>query len=217
VVTEVSPTIKFMEIITENLGKKFRNEWIFRNFNTNFQTGQSYAIIGPNGSGKSTLLQVLSSYIPSNEGLVKYLNDQNIEIAADIIFRNIAICSPFLELIEEFTLIEAIDFHRKLKGFANAISASNLVQLIGFESQEHKQIKYFSSGMKQKVKLAFCLFSNAEILLLDEPTTNLDQNTKNWFHENIKKSSAEKLIIVASNDPSEYIFANNIIDIQAFK
>ncbi len=205
-----------MEIVTKNLGKKFRNEWVFRHFDYQLSIGNAYAITGPNGSGKSTLMQAISSYIPSNEGVVKYFNNSN-EIEIEHIFKNISITSPFLELIEEFTLTELIDFHCKLKPFSAEITKHKFLELIGLQSHSEKQIKYFSSGMKQKLKLGFCLFSNSPILLLDEPTTNLDGKAKNWFLENITKIIQNKLIILASNDPAEYSFTNNIIDIQQFK
>lgn len=206
-----------MKINAENLGKKFRNEWIFRNFNQIFNIGKIYAIIGSNGSGKSTLLQVLSSYIPSNEGIIKYFDQNDKVIEIDNIFKYLSITSPLLELIEDFTLLESIEFHIKLKPFSEGLNIENFISIIDFEKHKHKQIKFFSSGMKQKLKLALCLFSNAPILFLDEPTTNLDEKTKKWFIENINKIKQNKLIILASNDPQEYVFANEIIDIQTFK
>lgn len=206
-----------MKINAENLGKKFRNEWIFRNFNQIFNIGKIYAIIGSNGSGKSTLLQVLSSYIPSNEGIIKYFDQNDKVIEIDKIFKYLSITSPLLELIEDFTLRESVDFHVKLKPFTDSLNTQNFIELIGLEKQEHKQIKFFSSGMKQKLKLGLCLFSDSPILFLDEPTTNLDEKTKKWFIENITKIKQNKLIILASNEPQEYVFADEIIDIQTFK
>lgn len=206
-----------MKITVEKLGKKFRNEWIFRNFSKDFFLGKSYAIIGPNGSGKSTLLQAISSYIPANEGLINYFSEDNSKIEIEDIFKYLSITSPFLELIEDFTLLEFCQFHHKLKPFSNDINAKKFIEILGFTSQADKQIKFFSSGMKQKVKLGLCLFAPSPIILLDEPTTNLDQNTKKWFLEKINLIKENKLIILASNDTQEYIFANEIIDIQSFK
>lgn len=205
-----------MQIIIENLGKKFRNEWIFRRLNYTFETGNTYAVIGANGSGKSTLLQVISQFIPANEGEIKFINN-NSAISIDTIYKYIAYSSPLLELIEDFTLFELVQFHQKLKPFDGALSTHQFIEKIDLQNQTNKQIKFFSSGMRQKVKLGLCLFSNAEVLFLDEPTTNLDQNTKNWFLENIKLINTKKLVILASNDPFEYSFTTNIIDIQQFK
>lgn len=206
-----------MKIEIENLGKKFRNEWIFRGFSANFEKGNTYAVVGANGSGKSTLLQALSSYIPCNEGIIKYFDGNNNPIEIENIFKYLTFTSPFLELIEDFTLVELINFHTKLKPLAHSLSTIDFLDKIELTAQAHKQVKFFSSGMKQKVKLALCLFSEASIMFLDEPTTNLDQKTKTWFLENIVSIKQNKLIILASNDSQEYSFTNNIIDIQQFK
>lgn len=205
-----------MQIIIENLGKKFRNEWIFRRLNHTFESGNAYAITGANGSGKSTLLQVISQFIPANEGEIRFLNNKSI-IGIDNIYKHIAFSSPLLELIEDFTLLELVQFHQKLKPFDNELTCQQFIEKIDLQNQKNKQIKFFSSGMRQKVKLGLCLFSNAEVLFLDEPGTNLDQNTKNWFLENIKLIINKKLVILASNDPFEYSFTTSIIDIQQFK
>jgi ABC-type multidrug transport system ATPase subunit len=205
-----------MKIEVENLGKKFRNEWIFRDFNQSFTLGNTYAIIGPNGSGKSTLLQVISNYIPANEGITKYF-DGEITVEIDNIYKYISYSSPLLELIEEFSLTELLAFHLNLKPFFENKTAEEFIRIIGFQNQENKQIKYFSSGMKQKLKLGLCLFSNTPILFLDEPTTNLDLKTKEWFIENINLIKEKKIIFLASNDSFEYSFTQNIIDIQQYK
>ncbi len=205
-----------MKIIIENLGKKFRNEWIFRRLNYTFETGNSYAVTGANGSGKSTFLQVLSQFIPANEGEIKYF-DGNATIKIDHIHKYIAYSSPFLELIDDFTLLELVQFHQKLKPFTGNLSPIQFIEKIAFLNQKDKQIKFFSSGMRQKLKLGLCLFSTAEILFLDEPTTNLDAETKLWFIQNIKSIIKNKLIILASNDPFEYSFTDHLIDIQQFK
>ncbi len=205
-----------MRIEVENLGKKFRNEWIFRGFNKSFVTGNTYAIIGPNGSGKSTLLQVISYYIPANEGFTKFFYE-NIQVEIDNIYKYISYSSPLLELIEEFTLDELLAFHLNLKPLLENKTSKEFVEIIGLQNQENKQIKFFSSGMKQKVKLGLCLFSNSPILFLDEPTTNLDLKTKDWFIENINLIKEKKIILLASNDTFEYSFTQNIIDIQLFK
>lgn len=205
-----------MEIKAEKLGKKFQNEWIFRNFSYQFKTGQAYAIIGPNGSGKSTLMQALSGYIPCNEGLINFTTLEKKVIEEVKMFQHIAFCSPFLELIEEFTLAESFKFHQKLKSLIieNEI---DFFEKIGLKNQEQKQIKHFSSGMKQKLKLGFCLFSKAEILFLDEPTTNLDIATKNWYQSVLQEIAANKIIIIGSNDPFEYQITQNYIQISDFK
>lgn len=205
-----------MEIIAQNLGKKFRNEWIFRNFTQKFHSGESYTFTGANGSGKSTLLQVLSGFMPHSEGNVAYqLNDKNIEI--DNFYQHLSIAAPYLELIEDFTLTELLGFHLKFKPFKNQLSAKDFIDFIELPQAKNKEIKFFSSGMKQRVKLGLSFLSDCEILMLDEPTSNLDNNASAWYLKNVQEHSANRLLFICSNQPSEYEFCKNIFNIHDFK
>ncbi len=204
-----------MQIFTENLGKKFKNEWIFRNLSHTFQSNNIYAITGPNGSGKSTLLQVLASFIPQNVGTIQYATRDNSPIAIDQIFRHIAISSPAMELIEEFSLSEIFDFQAKLNKLS--VNKAAFIENLALSQHQHKALRYYSSGMRQKVKLGLCLASTANIILLDEPTTNLDLKTKAWYQNELEKHAADKIILIASNDPQEYEQAKEKLDILDFK
>jgi ABC-type multidrug transport system ATPase subunit len=204
-----------MKIVTENLGKKYKTDWIFRNFNHTFQSDNIYAITGPNGSGKSTLLQVLAGFVLQNTGNTLYYNEQNIEVPVEKIYKNIAIASPFLEIIEDFTLAELIDFQGNMKPYN--IPSSQIPTWLELEKHRDKQLKYFSSGMRQKVKLGLCMASSSNILLLDEPTSNFDHNTKNWYQSQLQNLRHQKIVIIASNDPAEYQQANSEINILNFK
>lgn len=204
-----------IKIQAENLGKKFTSEWIFRNFNYEFSVGTPTAITGPNGSGKSTLLQVLSGCVVQTEGTLKIENDTTFTPIEDQ-FNQFVIASPALELIEELTLNEALQFHQKFKKLSiNEPKAfADAIQLTG---NLNKPIKYFSSGMKQRLKLGFAFLAESPILLFDEPTSNLDFNGINWYYENILKLIDSKLIIISSNQPSEYDFCKNVINIVSYK
>lgn len=205
-----------MEIVAQNLGKKFRNEWIFRNFSQNFHAGESYTFTGANGSGKSTLLQVLSGFMPHSEGNLTYqTNHQSIEI--DNFYKHITIAAPYLELIEDFTLAELLQFHLKFKPFKNQLSVQDFIEFIELPQAKNKEIKFFSSGMKQRVKLGLAFLSDCEILMLDEPTSNLDATATNWYLENVQKHSVNRMLFICSNQPSEYEFCKNIFNTHDFK
>jgi ABC-type multidrug transport system ATPase subunit len=205
-----------MQISAQNLGKKFSNEWIFRNLNYEFQSGESYTFVGANGSGKSTLLQVLSGFIPHSEGEIHYqIEDKKIEI--DNYYKHLVIAAPYLELIEDFTLAEIIDFHVQFKPFKNNLSASDFTDFIELPQAKNKALKFFSSGMKQRVKLGLAFWSDSEILMLDEPTSNLDIKATEWYLKNVQEHSKNRLLMICSNQPSEYEFCNNILNIQDYK
>ncbi|WP_026994604.1 ABC transporter ATP-binding protein [Flectobacillus major] len=205
-----------MQIITENLGKKFRNEWIFKAVNLTFQQGVSYTFTGANGSGKSTLLQILSGFIPQSEGKLIYQKNDVI-ISAEEFYKHIVIAAPYLELIEEFTLSELLAFHVQFKPLINHLSISDFIDFIELPQAKNKAIKHFSSGMKQRVKLGLAFLSDTAILMLDEPSSNLDLKATNWYIENVQKYAQNRMLFICSNQPNEYEFCHNIYNIQSFK
>jgi len=204
-----------MKIVLNNVGRRFNKEWIFRNLTTEFKTGNSYAVLGPNGSGKSTLLSVLTGSLTPSEGKISF--SDTVEIAIEDIYKYISLAAPYLELVETFTLREIIDFHFKFKNFAPGVDAQSIVSILGMEKSVNKQIKYFSSGMKQRTKLVLACCSDSPILFLDEPTSNLDVQGINWYLELIENFTKERLTIIGSNQIQEYDFCNNQIQISDFK
>lgn len=205
-----------MKVELTNIGKKYRNEWIFRHTNLSFSSNESYTFVGPNGSGKSTLLQVIAGVLPQTEGQISYTSD-NKSVSIDDIFREIVIAAPYLELIEEFTLIEMVAFHQKFKPFKNHISPGQLLELIQLAPHKDKSVKNFSSGMKQRLKLGLAFYSDCSIIMLDEPTSNLDAQATEWYLNQVEQHTQDRLLLICSNQPNEYTFCKNIIDVRDFK
>ena len=210
-----------MQITLTNAGKRFNREWIFRHFNQTFIAGNTYAITGSNGSGKSTLLQVIAGAIMQSEGKVTFHhysategNHNPIEINEES-YKGIVIAAPYIELIEEMTAVEFLDFHSTFKNLSKPVA--EILKEVGLEKAAAKQIRYFSSGMKQRLKLAQAFFSDASVLLLDEPTTSLDTEGIELYRQLINNYSSKKLVIVSSNDKQEYDFCNEIISIEKYK
>jgi ABC-type multidrug transport system ATPase subunit len=205
-----------MTISLSDAGKRFNREWIFRHFTYQFIKGQSYAITGANGSGKSTLLQVLSGSMHFNEGKCSW-SAGNVPIVPEQVYRHVSICAPYLEVVEEMTVTEFLDFHQGFKTFLPGITTASAIELVGLKNAANKQIRYYSSGMKQRVKLAQCIFSDTSIVLLDEPCTNLDLTGIDLYNGLIEKYCSERLVIVCSNDKTEYGFCKEIINIGDYK
>lgn len=204
-----------MNISLQNVGRRFNKEWIFRNLSTEFSSGNSYAILGPNGSGKSTLLSVLNGSLSPSEGKITF--SDTAEIPVENIYRYISLAAPYLELVETFTLKEIIDFHFKFKNFADGLDAKKLIDILGLEKAKNKEIKYFSSGMKQRTKLALACCTDTPILFLDEPTSNLDVQGINWYRELIENFGKDRLMIIGSNQIQEYDFCTSQIQISDYK
>jgi ABC-type multidrug transport system ATPase subunit len=204
-----------MLLHANNLGKKFRQEWIFRDFSYQFQKGKPVAIIGGNGSGKTTLLKILSGILSPTQGKIDYQIEGK-SIDKEHIYQQIAWAAPYIELIEEFTLSEMILFYKKMKGLV--IDDIELFDKLAFiHRSHHKPIKQFSSGMKQKLKLALAFYSPSDILLLDEPTSNLDEENSNWYLKEVQGFIPKKLLIISSNQSDEYDFCSEIINLKEFK
>jgi ABC-type multidrug transport system ATPase subunit len=205
-----------MKINLTKLGKRYNRDWIFRNLNFQFDDGNHYAITGPNGSGKSTLLQIISGSAIFNEGNISYFENEK-SLSSENIFKKISFAAPYLDTIEEMTLTEFFSFHDKMKGWIPTVDTKEIIFLSSLENAAHKQIRYFSSGMKQRVKLAQAIFSNTPIVLLDEPLTNLDEEGVSLYHHLIEKHCKNRLLIISSNDKKEYSFCDKIIDVRDYK
>jgi len=207
-----------MKVSLTDAGKRFNRDWVFRHFTYTFEKGNSYAIIGPNGSGKSTLLQVLSGSMQLSEGSGRWtISDlpggrQGGQLANEEVFKQVSLCAPYLEVVEEMTLKEFLEFHHHFKPFLSSLSIGNIISIIGLRDAINKQIRHYSSGMKQRVKLAQAIFSDTPFLLLDEPCTNLDIAGIDLYHHLIGQYCNNRLVIVSSNDETEYRFCRERIN-----
>ncbi|MCX6351594.1 MAG: ATP-binding cassette domain-containing protein [Bacteroidetes bacterium] len=185
----------------KNIGKKFNHSWAFRRLDYEFTGENNYAILGNNGSGKSTLLQMISGFLSSTEGDIFYTKDGK-TIPPDEVFNHLSMASPFMELPEELTFAEVLRFHAKFK---KPLVDLNLIPAKAQLAKEaDKELKHYSSGMKQRVKLSLALFFASDMILLDEPTSHLDENGANWYNQTLAEYSQNRLLIIASNEPEEY-------------
>ena len=216
-----------MQIKLTNIGKRYNYEWIFRKVDYEFTSENNYVILGANGSGKSTLLQVIAGNLIASEGEIKYqvsgikYQDSEPEISIvpeENIFKHLGFASPYLELFEEFTLKESIEFQGQFKPFYENLTTRQIVELTQLEKSQNKQLKYYSSGMKQRVRLALAILANTPLLLLDEPTSNLDKKAIDWYQNLVNDYSKDRLIIVCSNQQEyEYPFCNKQLSIEDYK
>jgi ABC-type multidrug transport system ATPase subunit len=200
-----------MEILVTNLYKKFRQEFVIKSFSCHLVAGKSYAITGPNGSGKSTLLQLIAQFTLPNSGKVEMAG-----IDPEHVYSQLTYAAPYVELIEEYTLQEHLQLLIKNHYLPPAITLEDLESFIELQPGRWKLIKNYSSGMRQKIKLGFALLSERPVLLLDEPTTNFDEQAKLWFFEKLQYQR-EKLIVIASNEAREIEFCTDKISILDFK
>ena len=206
-----------MEIIIENLAKRFGRQWIFRNLNYTFSPKEKYAITGSNGSGKSTLLQVILAKIPYTNGELSFKTDDGKSINKDDAYKYFSIATTSMNLIDEFKLFEILKFHFKFRKSINGLSSNEILDILNLEKEKNKFIGNFSSGMKQRLKLGLAVLTDSDVVVLDEPGSNLDENAKKWYAELIKTYIGDRMLIVASNEIRDFEMCNKELNIESFK
>lgn len=219
-----------MTISLSDAGKRFNRDWIFRHLTYSFHTGNSYAIIGPNGSGKSTLLQTIGGALALSEGKLTVgslepgagsrqlpVVSSGAQHSSDNLYQHISIAAPYLDVIEEMSVTEFLQFHQTFKPFLSGLHIKEIISIVSLDNAAHKQIRYYSSGMKQRVKLAQAIFSDTPVVLLDEPCTNLDINGIHLYQQLINDYCKNRMVIVSSNDETEYGFCREQLQISNWK
>ena len=192
-----------MEVSLAQIGKRFQRQWLYRSLDASLRPHEPLAILGKNGSGKSTLLQIISGYLTPTEGKVTYTRD-NQAIKREQVWQNVAIASPHLELHSAMTLAETVEFHHALRPIPRYTTSQAAAVKMGLEAHLSKPLKSFSSGMRQRVKLYLAIEGGAPLLLLDEPTANLDRQGVIWFRELLTPALASgRTIAVCSNAEGE--------------
>ena len=204
-----------MTVTLDRVAKRFNRDWIFRDLSYTFSAGTRYAILGPNGSGKSTLMKAISGYLTINEGQINYTLNQK-EIPREEIYRYVAYTAPYMELPEELTVEEVVDFQADFKPFQTD-SKAEVIRTALLEEHADKQIRDLSSGMRQRLKVAMAVLSDAPILLLDEPATNLDEKGLAWMKDLVGQYAHDRITLIASNRPDEYEGCEEFLDILSAK
>jgi len=202
-----------MVISLENIGKKYSKQWVVRSVNQDFEPGLIYGITGANGTGKSTLLKIISSSLTPSEGSLLFSeNSKTIDVFEAA--KHITFAAPYIDLIPEMTLSETLDFHFTFKD--SLVDKGRICDLLYLTGQETKRIKEFSSGMQQRLKLGLAILTKSKIILLDEPTTNLDEKGVLWFHELLSKYADGRTVIIASNIEEDYQTAVEVLSVETY-
>lgn len=200
-------------IEAKKISKKFNQQSIIHQFSHRFQSEISYGIIGSNGSGKSTLLKMIAGYITPNEGEITY-SCNNQKIMVDEWYRHLSYAAPYIDLIEDFTIQEQVEFHYTFK--QSVLESKDMIFDI-MQLPIDKKIRDFSSGMRQKLKLSLAILSQSNLLLIDEPGSFLDLQTKDYFHQLLEQYRNKRLVIIASNEKNDLVSCTEILNIEHYK
>lgn len=188
-----------MEVHIDRLAKRYLTHWVFRDLSAVISSGLRVSVTGPNGAGKSTLLKIVSGALHPSEGVIAYHKAGAI-IPTDKVYAELTFAAPYTEMIEEMTLREALQFHQRFRKFYPDVTEERqFIQALLFDFQPDQQIQLMSSGMKQRLRLAFAICTQSTLLLLDEPTSNLDEAGIHWFHGLLERFGKDRTVVIASN------------------
>ncbi len=201
----------------ENITKLFGRQLVFKNINYHFEAGKTYGFAGSNGSGKSTLTKIIAGVLAPNKGKVIHkTNDSN--IPPEKLHEYIGFVSPYLILYDEFTALENLLYFASIRGIKfDEERTKHLFNLFKLYNRRNDLLKGFSSGMKQRMKYIFALQHNPKLLLLDEPTSNLDEEGKEKVYEIIKLEEEKNVVIVASNEKKDLELCADILEVENYK
>jgi len=204
-----------MKLELKNIGKDFGSKKIFRGIHAALASGQSLAITGPNGSGKTTLVKIICGLIRPSSGTLTFTSEEKI-LEREEVFRHIGLVGPYLELYEELSALENMEFFGQMRRVPDlSARISELMKLLNLSGREDDLVKTYSSGMRQRLKYVFALLSEPQILILDEPTSNLDRNGIDAVYTIMENQKRDKMLIIATNDEKDLIYGDMQIAINA--
>ncbi|MFC2083627.1 ATP-binding cassette domain-containing protein [Bacteroidota bacterium] len=201
----------------ENIKKIFGRRLVFKKINYSFRSGKIYGIAGPNGSGKSTIAKIIAGVLSPTKGIIIYKIDDK-KIVTEKIHNHIGFVSPYLVMYEEFSAKENLNYFQKIRG--KSVDNEKIEYWLNeFELYDRRDdlVKGFSSGMKQRLKLIFSFIHDPEFVVLDEPTSNLDNAGKEKVCNIIKDKFEHKLIILASNENNDLSLCGEILELAKYK
>jgi len=205
-----------MRIELKGIGKRFNRDWIFKEISANFKSEETIGLIGSNGSGKSTLLKIISAAELPTAGSLMYYSEQEAKLDLNEIHRNLSFAAPYMELPQQLNPVELFKFHKNFKSFQNKLQVDLFLELIGLSNATNKLIGNFSSGMKQRLKLGLAICCESDVLLLDEPCSNLDSEGVSIYHKLMDDYANSRIVVIGSNEQEEELYRTsktiNVLD-----
>ncbi len=199
----------------DSITKYFGRRLIFKNISIDYQYNGIFGISGPNGSGKSTLVKIIANIISPSSGKVIHSNDSK-EIPSEKLHNYIGFVSPYLVLYDEFSAEENIKFFSKIRNVKyDKEKIDYLFNEFLLEDRRNDLVKTYSSGMKQRLKFIFALMHSPKLIILDEPTSNLDNDGKEKVYKLINEESRNNIVLIASNEDNDLRICTDVINLRA--
>jgi len=206
-----------IQLRVRELKKTFNNRLVFNKLNFDLNSGDRFVVTGKNGSGKSTLIKILGGVLTETAGEIGYFVD-NKKIDRENFYKIVGLVSPYLVLYDEFTAFENLSLFSKIRGMKISDEVINeILKRVGLFERRNDLVRTYSSGMKQRMKYASAILHDPLVLLLDEPTSNLDQDGKNFVDELIFNFRKDGIVIVATNETQDFKYGEKIINLDEYK
>jgi ABC-type multidrug transport system ATPase subunit len=202
-----------VKVTLQGISISFYQKRILKNIDFVFEEQGTYAITGGNGSGKSTVVKLLAGVLKASQGQLSHSLNTSM-VSPEHLYKHLNWVAPYINIYEELNAVETFNFQKNFKN--TSLSLEDFLLKTNLVEHRNKRIKYYSSGMKQRLKLALGMFFACDLLLLDEPTMNLDKNFQGWYLQNLEDliKNGDKTIIIASNAPEEYTLAQEVLDLE---
>ena len=208
-----------LKLQCKDISKNYNGKVIFKNVNFELTENTSLVITGKNGSGKSTLLKVISHLIRLDRGSIN-LEVGGIKIPREKFFTKIGLFAPYLNLYDELTASENLDFFYDLKIEKKDDKKERikfLLEKVGLYNRRSDLLRNYSSGMKQRLKLAYAVMGSPALLLMDEPRTNLDEQGIAVVYEFAEEQKKNGILVLATNEKEDTEICNTKLNIEDYK
>ncbi len=206
------------ELILTDIEKKFVTKTIFKKVNLNLKNGSSLALTGRNGSGKSTLIKIIAGLLAATKGKCT-LNINGNKTDKGHLYRYTGFVAPYLNLYDELSAYENLEFFTVMKSNgkkADKEYINSLLERVNLYNRRFDFVKDFSSGMKQRLKLAFSIINSPPLLLMDEPRTNLDTYGIDIAYGIIEEQIKQGILILATNEIEDTAMCAQSLNIEEY-
>ena len=191
-----------MAIEAQGLGRQFNQHWVFRNLSFSIAAGGSLAILGANGAGKSTLVKLIAGQLTHTAGTLTHtLAGKALE--PENLYSHLSWCAPYIEAYPALTVRESFALHFRFKACLLS-GAAECLDALQLTAHAHKPLHQLSSGLLQRAYLGLALFSQSALLLLDEPTSHMDEGNAAFVLSLVDAHCAGRTLVLASNMEREY-------------
>ncbi len=190
-----------MDIIVENLTKKYGTQKAVDDISFRVKTGEVLGFLGPNGAGKTTAMKAITTFLVPDEGNIR-IGEFSVSNKQEEVKKHIGYLPENNPLYTDMPVIDYLWYTAELYGIPKHKIKDRILEMVnvcGLEGEKHKNIGEMSKGYQQRVGLAQALIHDPDVLILDEPTSGLDPNQIIEIRELIKKIGKEKTVILSSH------------------